>query len=42
MEAEMDLRTVGLLLLLVGPSCAQDSPNWKACPVIATLPADMN
>ena len=38
----MDLRIVGLLLLLVGLSCAQDSPNWKACPVIATLPADMN
>ena len=38
----MDLRTVVLLLLLVGPICAQDKPGWKACPVIATLPADMN
>ncbi|MBN8733206.1 MAG: hypothetical protein J0L64_21900 [Acidobacteria bacterium] len=38
----MDLRTVGLVLPLVGPICAQPNPNWKACPVIATLPADMN
>jgi len=38
----MDLRSVGLLLLLVEPSLAQDNPNWRACPVIATLPADMD
>lgn len=36
----MDLRTVGLLLLLVGLSCAQDNPSWKAGLVIARLPAD--
>jgi len=36
----MDLRIVGLMLLLGGVSFAQGVPDWRACPVMATLPAD--